>query len=314
MRKLRPFEVAILRDLADAGGYQYGFKSGALMWLPPAVWPSWAWMCNCMSRVNNSLNLVSANPTAHYGQTGDATMTSSPQTRALIELDGHASDMQTLQSVAPTCNCAIEPGPDQKLGWLYSPKFDGVATPQEAQQEATRILVLLNGLARLKNPKHRNADLGDVLFRDGQLHYFRPPQSRPRRETIWISQPPGVALPVIEVDARLARIAADPKLAEIAEVFGEEIKWQRLRVAFEKVTNLVGKSRKDYAALWKHSYATRDEVDRFKANVEDPRLSGHEAVHGVPDGPLKGTTMTEKEGHDFVVGLLYTYLVKHPVK
>jgi hypothetical protein len=26
------------------------------MWLPPAVWPSWAWMCNCMSSVNNSLN------------------------------------------------------------------------------------------------------------------------------------------------------------------------------------------------------------------------------------------------------------------
>jgi hypothetical protein len=35
---------------ANAGGYQYGFKSGALLWLPPALWPSWAWMCNCMSR------------------------------------------------------------------------------------------------------------------------------------------------------------------------------------------------------------------------------------------------------------------------
>jgi hypothetical protein len=44
--KDRPFKVAILRE----GGYQYGFKSGALMWLPPAVWPSWAWMCNCRAR------------------------------------------------------------------------------------------------------------------------------------------------------------------------------------------------------------------------------------------------------------------------
>jgi hypothetical protein len=132
-------------------------------------------------------------------------MTSSPQSRAIIELDGHASDIQTLQSVAPACNCSIEPGPDSKLGWLYSPKFDCATTPQEAQEEATRMLVLLNGLARLKNPQHRNVGLGDVLFRDGQLQYFRPPQSRPRRETIWISQPPGVAPPVIEVDARRGR-------------------------------------------------------------------------------------------------------------
>jgi hypothetical protein len=28
------------------------------MWLAPAVWPPWAWMCNCMSSVNGSLNAV----------------------------------------------------------------------------------------------------------------------------------------------------------------------------------------------------------------------------------------------------------------
>ena len=86
------------------------------------------------------------------------------QARGLIELYGHASDIQTLQSVAPACNCSIEPGPDSKLGWLYSPKFDGAATPQGAQEEATRMLVRLNGLARLKNPQHRNVDLGDAFF------------------------------------------------------------------------------------------------------------------------------------------------------
>src|SRR5712664_2217797 len=106
-------------------------------------------------------------------------VTSSPQTRGLIELYGRASDFQTLQSVAPACDCSIEPGPDQKLGWLYSPKFDDVATPQEAQEEAKQILVRLNGLARLKKSQHRNADLGDAFFRDGRLQYFRPPQSRP---------------------------------------------------------------------------------------------------------------------------------------
>jgi hypothetical protein len=41
-----------LRDLANAGGYQYGSRSGALMWLAPALWPPWAWMCNCVSSAN----------------------------------------------------------------------------------------------------------------------------------------------------------------------------------------------------------------------------------------------------------------------
>ena len=101
----------------------------------------------------------------------------------------------------------------------------------------------------------------------------------------------------------------DPKLAEIAEVFGEESTWQRLRVAYEKINALVGKGDN---SLVKNGYATQEELTRFKANVQDPRHSGVNAVHGVPQGELKGTKMTEEEGRDFVVGLLHKYLEKHP--
>src|SRR5271166_1729472 len=59
-------------------------------------------------------------------------------------------------------------------------------------------------------------------------------------------------------------------------------------------------------------YASAPELTRFKANVEDPRHSGVEAVHGVPKGPLKGEKMTEMEGFNFVVRLLNTYLEKQP--
>ena len=54
-------------------------------------------------------------------------------------------------------------------------------------------------------------------------------------------------------------------------------------------------------------------ITSFKANAQDPRHSGIEAVHGVPSGPLKGEKMTEEEGFGFVVRLLNTYLErKHP--
>lgn len=324
-RKLRPFEVAILQDLAKAGSYQYGFKSGALMWLPPAVWPSWAWMCNCMSRVNNSLNVVPANSMARSDMEEITTVTSSaPTRRPLIELNGEALDIQRLESIAQACDCTIEPGPDAKLGWLGSAKFDDTTTPEKAEEEATRKLVLLNGLARIENPKHRNVGVGDAFFQGGRIHYYQTESDgttpRKRKESagsvIHVYQSPllgeRVIPPVDPADARRrARIATDPKLAEIAEVFGEEITWPRLRVVFEKINALVGKGDN---ALVKNGYATQEELTRFKANVEDPRHSGAKAVHGVAKGPLKGTKMTEEEGHDFVVGLLHEYLARHPTE
>jgi hypothetical protein len=101
---------------------------------------------------------------------------------------------------------------------------------------------------------------------------------------------------------------ADPKLAEILEVFGigGEITWQRLRVGFEKINALVGKGDN---AFVKNGYATQAELTSFKANAQDPRHSGHDAVHGVPQTPqLKGTKMTEREGFDFIVRLFNTYV------
>ena len=109
---------------------------------------------------------------------------------------------------------------------------------------------------------------------------------------------------------RRARIVADPNLADILEVFAaDEMTWQKQRVAFEMIKALVGRGDN---ALVKHGYATSDEVTRFKKNVEDPRHSGVDAVHGVPTGPLKGTKMTEEEGFSFVVRLFNAYVDRHP--
>jgi len=125
-----------------------------------------------------------------------------------------------------------------------------------------------------------------------------------------ITEPPltGVRI-TATIDPRCKRLVTDPKLADIVDVFSEEMSWQRLRNAYEKVRALVGKNDN---ALVKHGYATRPEITSFKANAQDPRHSGTDAVHGVPRGPLKGEKMTEREGYDFVVRLLNMYLDKHP--
>jgi hypothetical protein len=203
--------------------------------------------------------------------------------------------------------------------------IDNAATPQQACDEASKILVLLNGLARLENPKHRNVDLGDCFWHSQRatssegtdithmvLHHCAPHGWRPRAGS-QMSVTGGVFVPPVDPAAgrRRKRLVTEPKLTLIVEAFDQEVSWQRLRVAFEIVRDLVGGSDN---ALVRQGYASARELANFKANVEDPRHSGTEAVHGVPKnkGPPKGEKMTETEGYDFVVRLLNTYLGKQP--
>jgi hypothetical protein len=227
----------------------------------------------------------------------------------LFELDGEGLDKLALRPLASACNCTIRPGPDA-TPWLGGTKFDSMTTPEQALEDVKKTLVRLNGLARLENPEHRTVSLGNAYCQDQRLHYIASSGRRiPKSEVYEYTSPltGGDFVPPVDpaADRRRKRIMADPKLAEIPEVFANEITWQRQRVAFEKINALVGKGDN---ALVENGYATQSELTRFKANAQDPRHSGHEAVHGVPRGPLKGTKMTEREGFDFIVRLFNTYM------
>jgi hypothetical protein len=231
-----------------------------------------------------------------------------------FELDGEASDKLALRPLASACNCTIRPGPDA-TPWLGGTKFDGMTTPEQALEDAKKTLDLLNGMARLENPQHRTVSLGNAYLQNQILHCLKPP-ARPRtsKSEVYEYTSPltgGDFVPAVDPvdDRRRKRIVADPKLAEILEVFADEITWQRQRVAFEKINALVGKGDN---ALVENGYTTQSELTRFKANAQDPRHSGHEAVHGVPRGPLKGTKMTEREGFDFIARLFNTYVDRQP--
>jgi hypothetical protein len=169
----------------------------------------------------------------------------------------------------------------------------------------------------VENQKHGTVGLGDAVLRNGRQERFSSPgTSRPSRSRAYIYQPPVLGVepvtgpaPDPTVARRRARIANDPDFAEILNALTGEISWQRLRFAFEKIRSLAGGSDN---ALVKQGYATQEELKRFKANIEDPRHSGVDAVHGVPRGPLKGAKIGESDGFDFVVRLLNEYVDKNP--
>jgi hypothetical protein len=235
----------------------------------------------------------------------------------LFELDGEAADLMALRPLATAFDCTVRPGPDTQL-WLGGARFDGIVSIEDALAEAQRALDVLNGLARLESGKHGPVGLADAVLRDGRQERFSQPGKSPPRSRVYISQPPvlGAELatgPPIEdaIAQRRVRIANDPLLAEVLRALAGELSWQKLRFAFEKIRSLAGGNDN---ALVKRRYASQDELSRFKANIEDPRLSGIDAVHGVSKGPLKGSKMDESEGFDFVVRLLRQYVDENEIR
>jgi hypothetical protein len=189
-------------------------------------------------------------------------------------------------------------------------------------RKAEHVLALLNGLARLERAEHRPALLGEFVYKLEDGSYWQRFPTGKSQVTRTLSRsfefaPPGYHssdAPVVKDGAyeRRKRIVSDPALAEILPALADEITWQRLRVVYEKIGAAVSKSTDKSRwdnALVKLGYATQDELSRFKENVQDPRHSGIDAVHGVSGkSPVRSTNMTEKEGFDFIVRLLNTYV------
>jgi hypothetical protein len=241
-----------------------------------------------------------------------------------IDLVGEGADVADIAEITGIPffdNVVIADGPDGRK-CLGGSRFDTCESVEQVCMIAQALLHHLNALARLRYPNHRPVKPGRAIIK---LH----PDGR-RDQTIMLlgaelRMRGSLAMVVTRANGstetissandaldRLERIASNPQLLEVMRPLAEEISWQKLRVAFERITALIGRSWSDSQAIWQKGYASREEIDRFKANTQDPRHSGVEAVHGVPDGPLRGTKMTEQDGLSFIVGLINAYLDHHP--
>jgi hypothetical protein len=219
---------------------------------------------------------------------------------------GDQVDIEELKKLAEVFNCDIAQDHDGR-GWLSGGKFDNLSSVEEVREKAIEILRLLNGVARIHSNQFRPVQFWGVSQKrpDGtKAHFiaasFAGQGSFPGGEDVGGTR-------------RAQQIRDDPKLCKIAAAIGGEITFQKLRVGLEKFGEMItGKTSRGSwnAALVKNGYATDEELKDFWANTDDPRLSGLDAVHGVPNSPApKGANMTEDQGLEFFVRLLNTYLV-----
>lgn len=197
---------------------------------------------------------------------------------------------------------------------LAGSRFDSCATAGGVMEKAREAVDLLNGLSTLSYMHHRPIAAGTAVYdvhpdsRQGCTVFVPGVTVRTRAGFLTaVTHADGAQFDEAPRDKKkdfLAMVAQDPRYRQIIEILGKERTWPRLRVALEQLTALIGKSRKDIQAIWNNGYATREEITNLKKNIEDPRHSGIDAVHGVPDGPLQGTKMTVEQGFDLLVRLL----------
>ncbi|HEX3418512.1 MAG TPA: hypothetical protein VHT21_19220 [Stellaceae bacterium] len=244
----------------------------------------------------------------------------------LIELSGDHADIEELKKLAQHCQCEIAPDHNGRE-YLSGSGFENLSSAEEVRAAAIKVLTLLNGIARISCGQFRPVQFAGVsqirpdCTKAAFAHAHATGRARASADAVVIraegTVEPGITPITPDLGTQRAKqIIAEPKLREIAEAIAGEITWQRLRVAFERICALVSKRSSKGAwdnALVKNGYATPDELTRLKANMEDPRISGLHAVHGVGTGPgPKGTKMTEQQGLEFVLRLLNTYLDSQP--
>jgi hypothetical protein len=232
-----------------------------------------------------------------------------------IDLFGEQLDITELKRDAEAFDCTIDEDVDGKSRLGGTP-FSTLSNQAEVRQLAEKLLRQLNGSARLTHPNHIPVQLGSAVTRideNGARHIcVLIPSLEIRGRVGTLAATITRADGTVKLDAetttrarRLAVIAKDEQLAGVLEAISEDLSFQRLRVAFERLAAIVGGGGN---AFVKQKYATREEVERLKSNIEHPGHSGMNAVHGVPDGPTKGEKMTEQDALIFITRLLHSHI------
>jgi hypothetical protein len=232
-----------------------------------------------------------------------------------IDLLGGQLDIAELKWAAESFDCTIDEDEDGKSR-LGGAAFSPLSDQTETRQLAERLLKKLNGVARLMHPNHIPVQLGSGVTRideNGARHIsILIPSVEIRGRAGTLAATVTRADGTVELDAetttgtrRLAVIAKDEQLTGVLEAISGDLSFQRLRVAYERLAAIVGGRGN---AFVKQKYATREEIERLKSNIEHPGHSGIDAVHGVPNGPPKGEKMTEQEALTFITRLLHSHI------
>lgn len=236
-----------------------------------------------------------------------------------ISLEGESTDIAALRDVASFWGFEVVTGRDGTPA-LAGEELDAIDESRAVRKAAAEALLLLNGAARILHARHKAVMAGDRLLqlqKDGTVGTFLVLQ---QARLGWHANAVAVSAascdpvqgPVEDPKAKMfGRIKKDPKLLEIIRALGADLTLQKLRFAAELLGAAIEKDDRNHNyenSFVKHGYASKGQVESFKASIEDPRHSGRDAVHGVARGPLRGKKMSVEEGRAFLVDVLRSFI------
>ena len=214
-----------------------------------------------------------------------------------FELIGEKTDINALGRWTPLAGCEIVNEDGRSVfGGKPLNELDDVT---EARSKASDIVAVLNGLLRTETR------ISQPIRLPGSGYRVRPDGGR----DIHVATQGGrlIALGVLPDWATKCFAAAelDSNVRDALIAYGAEPSWQKLRHVFEIVRQDV----RGETEIIRLGWAAEGEIEQFKANVTDRRLSGSDAVYGkLFEHSPKGTKMTLDEGVFFVGRLLNRWM------
>lgn len=239
-------------------------------------------------------------------------------THVRARLVGHPFDLETLANVFPSGDPRVFRDGDEF--WVESSRLDAFATGGGRQSDADSLRDLLNAAGRLQErgfePVEMRAEYV-ALHPDGSttsaaVFVTRTGVARARGSVLAagvVTGSDGETAPGADVAERTRRAielaSTDPAVAgALYWLARPELDWVTLWKAFEVVESTYP-PRNPRHAMVAAGLTERAELNAFAASANDPRASGLDARHAMPQpGREPRRTMTIEEGRAYVSALI----------
>ena len=226
-------------------------------------------------------------------------------------LRGHDFDLQALAVLFRTGDPrVVRDGEDYHL---ESSSFATLSDVAQVKSAAESLLAVMNGAARTHDPSHESVELVGRFIEDEHHHSVVAADTirlRARaglRVVGRVVGQPGPGLPTMSDSQRFATVAQlNRNVAEALTRFasGTALDWYQLWKVWEIIREDMGGRN----AIVRHGWVTDDDIDAFRASVNDPAISGDGARHARHQRSNPPRSMTKKEAQQWLAGLLRPWI------
>jgi len=229
-------------------------------------------------------------------------------TKWMVAIDGREYVLQELTELFSSSRLTVTKEVDSYC--ILSSDFDSLTTADDVRSRATELLTLINAISKLRSGPgiFKPVHIPGAVFRVGEdgtsVEVFNLVGTE--ATFLWKGSAPSQ---LCEAKQWTNQAMNDPKVEEVFYHFQEMTTSLSLRKVYELI---VDDFNYQTSLVEKHLGIAKEDIERFKKSVEDPRHSGRRAIHPPTEkhtkGPLKHSPMSLGEAQSFIGELVRRWL------